>query len=372
MKSPDIAQAVALLESSPFTPDALPQTLEKVGQLLNFDHFCLVHSDINTSNFIASERSLAALNAYASDGWMEVDYRAANVNNTPDGKLFLDHVAVPEDKRLKSEIYHELYVPECMAWFAGWRFAVGGSTWIYSLARAEDKGPANDVDIDALTRIAPYANRALLMARHLREVRVRGMSDGLASAGVAAIIIDSDGHARAATPQAETLFGPAFNIRAGRLLTADAKAQAAFDKLSMLARANIVTGLVSDIVIRRAGAQRPLLAQPMPVRGVGLDALPGARILLTLTDLDANITSTAADLSSLFDLSPAESHVAALLGQGHEPIEIARQRRVAVDTVRAQLKSIYRKLGVGRQSDVVRLLARLSPPWRKPGGPDAN
>jgi DNA-binding CsgD family transcriptional regulator len=95
--------------------------------------------------------------------------------------------------------------------------------------------------------------------------------------------------------------------------------------------------------------------------------LPGARILLTLTDLDSSATSTASDLRMLFDLSHAESQVAVLLGEGHEPVEIARRRRVAIDTVRGQLKSIYRKLGVGRQSDVVRLLARLSSPRRKPG-----
>jgi DNA-binding CsgD family transcriptional regulator len=130
--------------------------------------------------------------------------------------------------------------------------------------------------------------------------------------------------------------------------------------------------LVPDIILRRPDGRRPLLIQPMPVRGVGLDALPGARILITITDLEANTDSSAADLKQLFDLSVAESHVAALLGQGHEPIEIARRRGVAVDTVRAQLKSIFRKLDVSRQSDVVRLLARLSSPRRNTDEPEQS
>lgn len=372
MTLPNTSRAIELLESSLFTPDALPQTLEEVGRELGFDHFCLVHSDIEASNFIASERSLSALNAYAKGGWVEVDYRAANVNTTPDGHLFLDHVAVPEKQRVESEIYNELYVPERMAFFAGWRFAVSGSTWIYSLARAESLGPANDVDVDALKTLMPYANRTLLMARHMREARVRGMSDGLASAGVAAIIVDSDGKARVATPQAEAMFSHEFGIRAGRLWSSNPKVNGEFDKLAALARARIVTGLVPDIIIRRPDGRRPLLVQPMPVRGVGLDALPGARILLTLTDLDSNAASTAADLKQLFGISQAEAQVAVLLGQGHEPSEIARVRNVAVETVRAQLKSLYRKLGVNRQSDVVRLLARLASPHRRPDDSGEN
>jgi DNA-binding CsgD family transcriptional regulator len=58
-----------------------------------------------------------------------------------------------------------------------------------------------------------------------------------------------------------------------------------------------------------------------------------------------------------------------MLGQGHEPSEIARRRNVAVDTVRGQLKSIFRKLGAARQSDVVSLLARLPPSRPKPDDP---
>lgn len=199
------------------------------------------------------------------------------------------------------------------------------------------------------------------MARHLREVRVHGMLEGFASADVAAIILDSEGKAHAATPQAVAMFGAEIDIHGGHLWASNPAAKEQFDKLASLARAGAVSALVPDIVIRRPNGRKPLLAQPMPVRGIGLDALPGARIIVVLTDLDVNTTSTAADLERMFDLSHAEAHVAALLGQGLEPTEIARRRNVAVDTVRGQLKSIFRKTGAGRQSDVVSLLARLPP-----------
>jgi len=359
MHSPSLARATELLEASLFTPDDLPGTLKAVAREIGFDHFGLVHSKLDNPTFIASEETLEGLNAYAAGGWREVDYRAANVNLTPHGSLFLDHLAVPDSQRVNSAIYNELYVPRRMAYFAGWRFTVSGSTWIYSLARAEDKGPAGDADIDALTGLAPFANRALLMAHSMREVRVRGMLDGLASADVAAIIVDSDGKVRVATPKAQAMFGAEIGVRSGHLWASSPDARDALDKLTSLALTGAVDALVPDIVIRRNDGRKPLLIQPMPVRGMGLDALPGARILLMLTDLDANTATTAAELEHLFDLSHAESQVAALLGQGLEPAEIARRRNVAVDTVRGQLKSIFRKTGASRQSDVVSLLARL-------------
>jgi DNA-binding CsgD family transcriptional regulator len=372
MHTSSIARATELFEATLFTPDDLPHTLDAVAREIGFDHFCLVHSELNTPTFIASDHTLEGLNAYAQGGWQEVDYRAANVNQTPDGQLFLDHLVVPDESRTGSAIYNELYVPQRMAYFAGWRFAVDGDAWIFSLARAEDKGPAGSADVDLLTGLAPLANRALLMARHMREVRVRGMLEGLASANFAALILDSDGKAQAVTPSAESMLGSEIDIRSGSLWASDSSANEALGQLASRARSGLTEGVAQDIVIRRRDGRKPILVQPVPVRGVGLDALPGARILVMLTDLDVNITATAAKLEQLFDLSNAESHVASLLAQGHEPSEIARRRNVAVDTVRGQLKSIFRKLGAGRQSDVVSLLARLPGAPRKPDDPGTD
>jgi len=62
----------------------------------------------------------------------------------------------------------------------------------------------------------------------------------------------------------------------------------------------------------------------------------------------------------LFDLSPAEADVAVRLAGGDTLAEIAAGRGVARETVRVQLKSVLRKLDAARQSDVVRIVDRLS------------
>ncbi len=356
----DITRSTELLETSLLTPEDLPQTLAAVGRDLGWDHFCLVHSELESPTFIAAESTLEGLNAYYAGGWLEVDYRAANVNLGVPGQLFLEKFVVPEEQRVKSEIYNELYIPQRMANFVCWRHEIAGSTWIFSLARSADKGPANDTDVDALTRLAPYANRTLQMARQIREVRVQGMLDGLYSADVAAIIIDSDGKARSATPQAEAMFDSNFGVRGDQLWASNRDLQIKLDGITACARAKILSGGIENVVVRRSDGLRPILIQSMPVRGMGLDVLPGARVLLTLTDLGGTRPSTATDLRALFDLSKAEADIAALVGAGLDPNEIARRRGVGIETVRAQLKSVFRKLEVNRQSDLVLLLGRIN------------
>jgi DNA-binding NarL/FixJ family response regulator len=56
-------------------------------------------------------------------------------------------------------------------------------------------------------------------------------------------------------------------------------------------------------------------------------------------------------------ISPgAESGVASALVNGLSVEQIAERHQVSRETVRSQLKSIFGKLGVSKQQDVVRLL----------------
>jgi len=58
----------------------------------------------------------------------------------------------------------------------------------------------------------------------------------------------------------------------------------------------------------------------------------------------------------LFGLSPAEARVAAALMTGKSLANIAAAYGVQITTVRTQLRSVLRKVGVKRQFDLVRML----------------
>ncbi|MEM9566220.1 MAG: response regulator transcription factor [Actinomycetota bacterium] len=71
-------------------------------------------------------------------------------------------------------------------------------------------------------------------------------------------------------------------------------------------------------------------------------------------------------LAPFAGLSPREQQVLAGLMQGQAPALLAEQNFVSVATVRTQIKSLLRKLGVGSQLEAVALANRCH--WR----PDAN
>ena len=66
-------------------------------------------------------------------------------------------------------------------------------------------------------------------------------------------------------------------------------------------------------------------------------------------------------LAEVFDLTPAEVQVAIAIFDGHSIEDIAQRRRVAMGTIREQLKSIFSKTQTNRQADLVRRLNALSP-----------
>lgn len=89
------------------------------------------------------------------------------------------------------------------------------------------------------------------------------------------------------------------------------------------------------------------------------DAAKAIRFLLILHDLQDAPSVDRDLLVACFGLSPSESRVAGLLAEGESPNDIALILGVSMNTVRTHLRRISSKLGVRRQSDVVRMLTQL-------------
>ncbi|MEI6336741.1 MAG: helix-turn-helix transcriptional regulator, partial [Methylococcaceae bacterium] len=71
--------------------------------------------------------------------------------------------------------------------------------------------------------------------------------------------------------------------------------------------------------------------------------------------------STLNLLGKLYDFSPAELKVASALLSGKSPEEYSRQNGASINTVRSQLKALFRKTGVRGQSELLVLLSRIPP-----------
>jgi len=181
--------------------------------------------------------------------------------------------------------------------------------------------------------------------------------------------------------RAEGLFTDTFGVRDGRLWSARPDTQRQLDGLAQAARDRRGPGRLDNFVIDRGRLNGPVLARPSAVRGVGLDALPGARILLTLVDPARRLRPAIEDLRRLFGLTAAEAGVAALLAEGKDADQVARMRGVAIGTIRAQIRQIFDKVGVNRIGELVALVLAVPDPsglvdpgqtGGPPDRPDAN
>jgi DNA-binding CsgD family transcriptional regulator len=92
------------------------------------------------------------------------------------------------------------------------------------------------------------------------------------------------------------------------------------------------------------------------MRGRGRDIFSGAEQLLYLTPVIQQAGPPPEILQALFDLSPAEARVAAMIAEGHSVKTIAEQLSVQPNTIRVQLKAVFAKTGTGRQPELVSLL----------------
>ncbi len=77
-------------------------------------------------------------------------------------------------------------------------------------------------------------------------------------------------------------------------------------------------------------------------------------------------------LARMFDLTPTESRVAALLGEGLDPKAITERLNVKMSTVRTHIRRVLISMGQTRMTDAVRVLREGQMLWSAAGGTPAG
>jgi len=86
--------------------------------------------------------------------------------------------------------------------------------------------------------------------------------------------------------------------------------------------------------------------------------------LITLVDLSSELEVDMTKIANACNLSPSEKDVSSLVVAGSTINAIAETRGVAIDTVKSQLKSCYRKIGCKSRVELVRMALKADPPVR--------
>lgn len=239
---------------------------------------------------------------------------------------------------------------------AMFRVASDPQDWSPLLSALEAAEPLDAAPSAVMTGLSHSQDVALLSARQ---------EESQASAPASWLLLSARGHVLSSSGP-----GSAFDMRGlgevdrrGRLTLFDP------DDQTVLEAALEHSGSAgrSSQILRLQGApdRGPFFAYLVPAASVpGLPDLPprpdleGCSLLVFAPAGSAD--EMWPDLKDSFSLTPAEIRLAQSLGDGRSLSEAAERLGVSLATVRNQLRSIFDKVGVHRQSDLVRMLSDLS------------
>lgn len=176
------------------------------------------------------------------------------------------------------------------------------------------------------------------------------------------VVTDPEGHVRFANGAADRLLSRGDRIDASRGRIRAALPRQTDALLALVGRA-AQTGIGADtmaldaLAIPGSGHSPPLavVAEPLaPAHSDKLGHRPEAGAVLFISD-SAECTRPSEDrLRVVYDLTAAEARLTALLVDGHDPGSAGRALGISRNTVKYHLKTVYSKVGVCRQADLVR------------------
>jgi DNA-binding CsgD family transcriptional regulator len=226
-----------------------------------------------------------------------------------------------------------------------------------ALLRSEREGRTTP-DVHALfAAIVPHARSAVRIHSMLERDAPLLLAGALERMGSAAFVCDANGIVHAMTPAAERHLASGALRRAAGVLTAPAPADAAAIGAAFAAagRASRSAGPIS---IALSGGSRPMILDivTLPLLPWTLSFRP--RLLVRVRSATTHAGASGL-LQHAYALTGAEADIAIRLAMGEARAAIAEMRSVSLDTVRSQIKAIFAKLGVARETELAALIAPL-------------
>jgi DNA-binding CsgD family transcriptional regulator/PAS domain-containing protein len=341
----------------------------RMSEQLDAQSFWMFHMDSTGPDFLAlqglSPRLLEAYEAHfhSRDILMEEELRRPQDFL---GRAVREQDIVGETVWQASEIYNDLARPNGMHHVLSMNLSSAQTQAVPFLTFFRPPGTTmfDDAAVSSCENIIPHLRRAIRLNR-LICVRRGAIPEWTATlldqipAGI--FLLDGRGAVLHANRAAQAIVArrDGLAIKGGRLIAAGGQPDAGLERIIAACVSTHRRG--GEIRLERAEGHWLLSICPLSEAAVaGVTAESDCRGWVWLSDAVPTPGDMARRLEALFGLTAAEQRVAAALARRLSPAEIAAQNGVTLNTVRTQMKSIFGKLGVGRQVDVMHLLAEIS------------
>jgi DNA-binding CsgD family transcriptional regulator len=234
-----------------------------------------------------------------------------------------------------------------------------------AVLRSEHEGHINAAQREVFASLAPHVRAAVRMQIALEGNGATLVRGALETLSIPAFVCGRNGAVQACTTSAEEILRSesGLSIR-NRFLRASRDDE---DKALNAAIEKAARGLThpgapaaAAVVVHGADASKsPVVLDVMSLPSVTLEFSSAPRVVVVARGSRGGDARRAALLQGVYGFTAAETDIALQLARGQSTEAIAQQRKVAAGTVRAQIKSMLAKLGVGRQLELVARLNEL-------------
>ncbi|HTZ46054.1 MAG TPA: LuxR C-terminal-related transcriptional regulator [Verrucomicrobiae bacterium] len=231
-----------------------------------------------------------------------------------------------------------------------------------SLFREDASNSFETSELELLQFLDPHLRRAFGLHFQLSNLKARsnGFEKALEMLQTGIVFFGNKGEVVFRNRSAASVFSQ----RDGLLETREGLKAERSNESSLLCKAileavshSVGVGLSRESTLRITRRTRPALQVAIsPLRDNAVNAQRPVAAVAFITDPLLRQRPTHDILHALFGLTPAECRVALLLGEGRSPRETSQILGVTFSTVRTQIRSIFSKMNVKRQGELVRIL----------------
>ena len=272
-----------------------------------------------------------------------------------------DADVLTDDEMRRSPFHNELLPRFDSKWWAGVGFQGGGAErWCLALQRSPRQGEFDRSDKRVLKALSARLTEIGKLSYITNRTTLSEVANSFDSIRQAVVAVDDLGRVIRANASADQLFNNSIRVYNGQLLIRDSKAANEYQNLLNHIRWSPQGASLraAPIVVKRNN-EDPLIIEALPIDGAARSPFLHARALLLLNPVSKPVRPDWHLLVDTFGLTPAEARLAARLVTGEALEQIADELRITKETARYELKSVFRKTDVHRQSELVALLYSL-------------
>lgn len=356
-QSVDVLKIIEQIYEAAIAPGFWPQALARVAAAAGTEYAVVFTASPRITAGWASEAAQPFLKDFVSGGWPHRNERTPKLLAREEPMFLRDTDVYAPHELLTDTLQNEFLVPRGLGREVATAIALpSGHFMVFSIHFSLSNAPIADSTVHVLNAIRPHLARASLIAATLAQIEVETTVRALDLLGIPCAVIGQGGRVLGCNDLFATdkrlVVGAGDRLRlrssTGRLLLDD-----------ILARADAGFPEVLSLLLPAEEGTSVAVLHVVPLLRTARDRFNGGLHIVVVTEAASRRIPSVEFLKALFDLTPAEANLARELVAGRTLPEVAHRTGRAHETMRVHLKSLLRKTGTSRQSELVRILSHM-------------